>query len=623
MKNIWVAMLIRPLRAGLLIVSISMSAFAQEEDIAAAIEQSRSGAANRELQAQAGAEAPKTDDKHEIAVFYHKRGMANHRLGNYARAIDDLRLALENNQPNRLTPEQWGSRRRIQNDLGNAYGARSDWSAAIDLLVSVAQEYSQSNLFSYHFAQLRLMSAYGILGQWAEADKVLKDTEATLLRLRNTRDWAGRLGFNALDRHNQHTALYFGRQGNYPEAERRYRISLESAEKYLDTVQRTHERGHQRMRIAVGNVRQAKINLADNLSTQGKYGEAEAFARAGLEGALALYGFNTTVVAGALGVVGWARFQQGDLVGAEKYYRHALAAVEGSGVARHSTSLAAWRAALANAQLVQGRWNETLKLFEERDQNLRSDAAQFERVGSRHVGWAYVLHKTGQSLLAADMAERLIAGQLKRPVSDRWYVAQLRGVLGMALAASGRTADALKAYRESVPELIRRDQDDATAENSGYWRAFWQRVILEGYLELLAKLQASGEVVANLDLVDESFRVADIARGSSVQEAIAATATRAQLPDRNLAELARKEQDVLNRVVALNQILARLAAAPAQERMTKVLADMRAEIGRLRQEHVRLRAEIRQHDEEERMQNVTAPMVDPNADAARYMNGGG
>ena len=36
-----------------------------------------------------------------------------------------------------------------------------------------------------------------------------------------------------------------------------------------------------------------------------------------------------------------------------------------------------------------------------------------------------------------------------------------------------------------------------------------------------------------------------------------------------------------------------------------------------------MRAEVRQHDEEERMQNVTAPMVDPNADAARYMNGGG
>ncbi len=605
MKNTWPAILALAARASLLAVSFSMSVFAQVEDIEAAIEQSQSSTANRELQAQASAEVPKTDDRHELAIFYHKRGMANYRLGNYGRAIDDLRLALENNQPNRLTPEDWGARWRIQNDLGNAYSEGSDWFSAIDLWGSVAQEYHQSNLFSYHFAQLRLMSAYGVLGRWAAADNARQEAESTLSRLRNTQRWASRSGFNALDQHNRFTAHYFSRQGNYPEAERRFRASLESAEKYLDAVQRTHGKDHQLMRIAVGSVRGAKTNLANSLSTQGKYGEAEGYARAGLEDALAMYSFNTTAVAFALGTIGWTSFQQGDLAGAEKYYRHALAAVEGSGVARHSTVLAARRVSLANVYLVQGRWNEALKLFEERDQGLRSDAAQFKRIGSRHVGWAYALHKTGQSPQAAEMAERLIAGQLKRPVPNRWYVAQLRGVLGMALVATGNTADALKAYQESVPELIRRDQDDATAENTGFWRAFWKRVILEGYLELLAKLQVSGEAVANLDLVDESFRVSDIARGSSVQEAITATAARAQLPDRNLTELARKEQDALNRSVALNQILARLAAAPAQERLNKVISDMRAEIERLREEHVKLRADIRKRYPE------YAELIDP------------
>ncbi len=35
-----------------------------------------------------------------------------------------------------------------------------------------------------------------------------------------------------------------------------------------------------------------------------------------------------------------------------------------------------------------------------------------------------------------------------------------------------------------------------------------------------------------------------------------------------------------------------------------------------------MRAEVRRHDEEERQQNLTAPMVDPNAAAERFMNGG-
>ena len=591
--------------AGLLVaILFPIGAMAQEDEIEAAIGQSRSGATMRELQAQANAEPPKTEDRHELAIFYHKRGWANYRLGNYGRAVDDFRLALENNQPKRPTPEGWGERWRIQTDLANAYENQGERFAEIDLLNEVAQEYRRSNLFHHHSAQLRLMDTYGALGQWAKSEKARQEAEATLLRLRSTQGWGtGESG--AMGSHDRNLAKFFSRQGNYLEAERRLRSSLEWAEKSFEIMQRVRPKGHQSIRVALQSVGVTKRDLAKILSTQGKYGEAEGFARAGLEDALALYGFNTTAVGHGLTSIGWTRFQQGDLAGAEKYYRHALAAVEGSGVARNSRSLAARRVALANAQIVQGRWNEALKLFEERDQGLRSDAAEFKRRGSRHVGWAYALHKSGQSQQAAEMAELLVAGQLKRPVPNRWELAWRRGVLGMALAATGKMADALKAYQESIPELIRRDQDDATAENTGFWRAFWQRVILESYLDLLAKLQASGEAPANLDLVDESFRIADIARGSSVQEAITATAARAQLPDRNLAELARKEQDTLNRVVALNQFLARVAAAPDRERLNKVIADMRTEIEQLRQEHAVLRADIRKRYPE------YADLIDP------------
>ena len=73
--------------AGLLTVLLSGMALAQEDDIEVAIGESRSSAAIRELQAQAKAELPRTDDRHEIAIFYHQRGWANFRLGNYDRAV--------------------------------------------------------------------------------------------------------------------------------------------------------------------------------------------------------------------------------------------------------------------------------------------------------------------------------------------------------------------------------------------------------------------------------------------------------------------------------------------------------------------------------------------------------
>jgi hypothetical protein len=67
------------------------------------------------------------------------------------------------------------------------------------------------------------------------------------------------------------------------------------------------------------------------------------------------------------------------------------------------------------------------------------------------------------------------------------------------------------------------------------------------------------------------------------------------LPDGALRELARREQDTLNRIAALNQLLARLASAPADERLNKVIDQMRAEVERLRKEHTELRVDIRTH----------------------------
>ena len=582
-------------------VLLPKTGWAQETDIDAAITESRSGASMRELQAQAGAQPPKTDDRRELAIFYHKRGIANQRLGNYSRAVEDLRVALENSQT-KQTADDWGYRWRVQNDLGSVYMSRGDWFSAIDLWKQTGLEYEKSNFYLYHYSQLELMNGYGHLGMWADADAARREADATLEKLRAFKNWP-LYGLNALDRNNYHTALFFLRQGNRAEGERRMRASLDWAGKYVEATRKAFPEGHQERRIAEVNRSGVTRELADVLSAQGKHGEAEILARAGLQEALRYYAFNTAGTSYALVVVGWSRFQQGDIAGAEKYYRHALAAMEGSGVAPHATSLASRRAALANALLAQGRWSEALTLFDERDRGLRSDEAQFKRYGSNHLSWAYAVHKSGQSQHAAQMAGRLVASQLKSPVPEAWALAQRRGVLAMALAGSGKTTEALKAFQQSIPDLVRRDQDDV--ENTGYWRAFWQRAILEAYLDLLGNLHAAGSAPAGLDLVDEAFRIADMARGSSVQEAIGATAARAQLPNRDLAELARKEHDTLYRVIALNQLLARLAVSAGQDRVRKVTDDMRAEIERLRGVHAELRADIRKRYPE------YADLIDP------------
>jgi CHAT domain-containing protein len=575
----------------LCVAIFAADAFAQEADPEDGEESVPvSSAARRELQSQAAAEAPKTADRETLAVFHHQRGVAHQRLGNYVRSIEDLRIALEHSSPK--TEDGWGARFRIQGDLGIAYKGRGDRFGEIEHWQAVAQEYRGSNRLHYFNAQLHLVDVHSQVGQWPEAERARAEADALLPKLRNTRGWANQ-EFSVLAQHARFTGLYFERQGNHREAERRLRASLPAADRNVESRRSRLGDSHQGTRSAIQARGRTMRMLARILATQGKYGEAEIVARDALRETRVLFEQNTLQVSTALGAIGWTRFQQGDLAGAERYYRQALAAIQGSGAAPSSRTIAARRATLGNVLLAQGRWTDTLKVFEERHEALRADEVQFKRLGSNHVSWAYALHRSGDSRRAADMAERSVASRLKEPLQDRWGLAQRRGVLGIALAGAGRKNEALQAFRESIPDLVRRDQEDTQEESTGYWRVFWQRAILEGYLDLLAAMHAAGEAAPGIDLVDESFRIADIARGSVVQEAISATAARAQIPDPDLAALARREQDARNRVLALGQLLTRLAEAPEEQRLNKVISDMRAEIERLRKEQAQLRADIR------------------------------
>src|SRR6185295_5366089 len=291
---------------------------------------------------------------------------------------------------------------------------------------------------------------------------------------------------SAMLRHNARVnAVFLERQGRYKEAEARRRAALQEAQKHLQDMRRLQQGGgeNSHVRNAVRLVGGSKVDLADNLATQGKYGEAESYARAGLEDQLAMFGVNTTEVAYALNVIGWTRFQQGDIAAAEKYYRQGVAALLGSGVAPHSISLSGRRAALASALVVQGRWQDAMAVFEERDKGLRSNPEQFKRYGSGYSAWVLAQLKSGHAKQAAEHAQRIIDAQLARPVRNPWYIAQVRGLRAAALAALGDTGAALGLFREAVPELVRRDGKAEQAEDSGYWRAFWVRTILEYYLD--------------------------------------------------------------------------------------------------------------------------------------------
>ncbi len=572
------------------VVAVSILAFslavraAEDDEESLPVE----SAASAELERQAALPPPAAASPQELCVFLHKRGLAHLRLGLNDKALADLKEALALKQKG--ASDLWCDRWRLQIDIKSAIFANADWLVLADYAQSVAGEYRETNKLRYSSTQHWLVDAYVFLGRLRDAEQAFQRSADLLPELRQHKAWPV-YGSNRLGQHHTYAAWMQLLRGNYVEAERHRRQALQHAIEYHDYMRAHRSADNVDLRMAIGNVTVRKRQLADVLAVQGKTGEAEILVRQALQETLSRAGKHTQGVARLVNALGLIKQQQGRVEEALRLRRQAVSLLEASGARGYSTMLADMRAMAGFLLGVQNRWAESLEAFRQRDQGLRSNPAQFARTGSNNINWAMALLKNGQTAESERMLRAMIDWNLKKPFVDPLYLAHLRGYHAVALTAAGQDAAALAEYREAFPAILRQAETDSSSENGGFVRQFRLRLIAEGYLELLARM-AGKNAAADGELIAEAFRVAEAARGSSVQAAIASSAARAKLPDAALAELARREQDTANQISSLNKLLVRLASAPEGQRLDKAIADIRGEVLRLEDSHAGLRREL-------------------------------
>ena len=162
----------------------------------------------------------------------------------------------------------------------------------------------------------------------------------------------------------------------------------------------------------------------------------------------------------------------------------------------------------------------------------------------------------------------------------------------MALAATGAREPALGEFREALRVLL--SPEAAAFETQGLaLRHLRLRQIIDAYMTLLWEIKGTElEKKAGLNAAEESFRLADAARGGSVQQALAASAARAAANQPGLGELIRKEQDLRQEVASLYDFLLRMMGTPPEEQLPKVIADMRSRVAAITKERTQLSAQI-------------------------------
>ncbi len=204
---------------------------------------------------------------------------------------------------------------------------------------------------------------------------------------------------------------------------------------------------------------------------------------------------------------------------------------------------------LARAFMALGQWDDAVDQFEKLEMEFSIDRKTYEARFQGSPDHALSLIRTGRAKEAVPLLETR-AARLTDVLGGRHYdTVESRAFLAAALTETGDNTRALALFRGAIPLMLQRSRQSETQAESANSITFKRRALLESYLSLLTRIQGTGlDTGLDFDATSEAFRIADVARSSTVEQLLARSSARSAMLDPELAELARKEQNLQRQI---------------------------------------------------------------------------
>ena len=587
-------------RAGVIVVVLCVPGLAQQgaaaqnqgfvppprsiADIAAVLDSQKPDPAQvAERKRVADAQPPAGLSNTQLAYFYRERAAAASVIGRLQQRRDDSRKALDL-APQTLPAEEL---KRFREFLANAEVAAGRPRAALALRDEAVQLASAN--WNGRVTQPAILANWNaLLGDLDAAQKWLSKAEAAgEAFVRESR--TGR-GFRTL------TPLWFldlargevlDYTGHYVEAEPYLRRVVRDADALVEESKTWTLPPSASESVGLHKI-PAIRDLAINLLHQGRLAEAEFEVRQALGVSLKTYGRYNSVTADTVRAFAAILTAEGRFSEAETLQRVAIDTYLGLGHEPGSIVLNGVRANLMSTLVFERRWKEALEQLAQIQTGLAQAPEYRDSAIDRNLVVVIAAVKAGQAQQAVEIA-RAALQRREKTLGDKHYdTAEARGFYATVLAATGDRAGALREFQTAIPILLAASRQSADDEQSAAARDIRLNFILEGYIGALVGQQRT----ATPEEAAEAFRIADAARGRSVQHAIAASAARATVKDAGLADLVRREQDAKNEVAALNGVLANALGLPPDQQDPKALDALRQRIDQLRGGRATVREEI-------------------------------
>ena len=527
------------------------------------------------LRAEVAKQPPETTDAVQLRRFYRARGEAAGQIGLVEPQLADLRKALD------LTPSGDRDRWNIYVQVATVEGRAGNFATAVKMLNEAPNFAAGHQRIAAWTSVTRMRADIGDLAGAREALKQLESAIATGERDRNF--W--RLQADGQMAYLEGARGYVLRlEGKHAEAEAAFRRAIARWDKHIEL--------HPQIVQQFGGVPMSQTvraaaawesdHLVGSLLEQGKLAEAEAAVRNTLRRVLEHFGRYSPETGAALTRLANVLFEQGRSHDAASIAQAAVDIYEKIGAAMSSGTVVSARRTIGSALVADRKYTEADRIFTALREGLQRDPATAEQLSADSFSWVIALVRLGRASEAVDQARRIYQRQRERYGDAFYSVFEARGYYALALAAAGRYEEALREFRAAIPALLAAASERVSEEGFGLRRTSRLTTILNAYVALLGHFAEKGTTLEGVDPVAEAFLIADVARGSSVQRALAAASARAAIREPELARLAREEQDSGRRIASLTGILVNLLARRPEQQLPQVIAAIRRDIDELR-----------------------------------------
>jgi CHAT domain-containing protein len=538
-------------------------------DVTAILDQQKPDPSRAEqLRTAADAAVPDNLKGLQLADFYFKRGQARAQLGRNDEALADAELAVSNGK----TADYGSVLSRYEQFLTRRLRDAGQQKRANEISAKQVAFFSAKGKGRLFTLNLTLLAAAIRNGDIDAAEAHAARNRNLLAELKRASSFPI-YGSSWTANVEEGNARVAEARGVYPDAEASYH---KAALAYMDILKYL---AHWESKPPEGEIERAAdwaLALEGRVKVkQGRVGEGESDVRRALLSRLSKSGKYHSDTAGVLSVLVYVLQEQGRYQEADQLQRQVIDIYAGLGYPPESGTMV--NAQLFMAQLLnqERRYDDATKLYDQVDVWTAKWEPKRREAMTGGLSRISNLLNQGDATNALDIAQRTLERERTRSGDNSLNTAVTRGYYAIALARSGKPAEALQAFKQSLPVLL--GTTGGSDDDSGSTAAAREgrtRFVIEGYLRVLALNPA----LAGPNVAEETFGFADLLRGQAVQRALQASSARSATDNPELASLIRTSQDGEKKIGAAVASLNNLLSLPPEERDEKAVKATQAEI---------------------------------------------